>query len=65
LQAQQQATIKFLFNNDNLYVGIKVNAPANDFIKTSLRRDFSAGGSDNITLLFDTFNGENILLQLI
>ena len=56
VQAQQQATIKFLFDDDNLYVGIKVNAPANDFITPSLRRDFSAGGSDNITLLFDTFN---------
>ena len=56
LQAKQQAIIKFLFDDDNLYVGIKVNAPANDFIIPSLRRDFSAGGSDNITLLFDTFN---------
>jgi hypothetical protein len=56
VQAKQQAIIKFLFDDDNLYVGIKVNAPANDFIIPSLRRDFSAGGSDNITLLFDTFN---------
>jgi hypothetical protein len=56
VHAKQQAIIKFLFDDDNLYVGIKVNAPANDFIIPSLRRDFSAGGSDNITLLFDTFN---------
>ena len=56
VQAKQQATIKFLFDDDNLYVGIKVNSLANDFIIPSLRRDFSAGGSDNITLLFDTFN---------
>ena len=56
IQAKQQATIKFLFDDDNLYVGIKVNALANDFIIPSLRRDFNAGGSDNITLLFDTFN---------
>lgn len=56
IQAKQQATIKFLFDDDNLYVGIKVNALANSFIIPSLRRDFSAGGSDNITLLFDTFN---------
>lgn len=56
VKAKQQANIKFLFDDDNLYVGIKVNAPANDFIIPSLRRDFSAGGSDNITLLFDTFN---------
>ena len=56
IQAKQQAIIKFLFDDDNLYVGIKVNALANSFIIPSLRRDFSAGGSDNITLLFDTFN---------
>ncbi|MFT4802676.1 MAG: hypothetical protein ACI93N_002457 [Flavobacteriaceae bacterium] len=56
IQAKQQATIKFLFDDDNLYVGIKVNALANSFIIPSLRRDFSASGSDNITLLFDTFN---------
>ena len=56
IQAKQQATIKFLFDDDNLYAGIKVNALANDFIIPSLRRDFNAGGSDNITLLFDTFN---------
>lgn len=56
VQGKQQASIKFLFDDDNLYVGIKVNALANDFIIPSLRRDFRAGGSDNITLLFDTFN---------
>ncbi len=56
LQAKQQAEIKMLFDDNNLYVGIKVNAPGNDFIIPSLRRDFRAGGSDNITLLFDTFN---------
>ena len=56
LQAKQQAEIKMMFDDNNLYVGIKVNAPGNDFIIPSLRRDFRAGGSDNITLLFDTFN---------
>lgn len=56
LQAKQQPEIKMLFDDTNLYVGIKVNAPGNDFIVPSLRRDFRAGGSDNITLLFDTFN---------
>jgi Domain of unknown function (DUF5916)/Carbohydrate family 9 binding domain-like len=56
VQAKQQAEIKMLFDDNNLYIGIKVNAPSNDFIVPSLRRDFRAGGSDNITLLFDTFN---------
>ena len=49
VQAQQQAEIKMLFDDNNLYVGIKVNAPDNDFIVPSLRRDFRAGGSDNIS----------------
>ena len=62
-QAKQQANIKFLFDDDNLYVGIKVNSLGNNFITPSLRRDFRAGGSDNITLLFDTFNdGTNAFL---
>lgn len=55
-QAKQQAEIRFLFDDNNLYVGIKVNMKAKDFIVPSLRRDFRAGGNDNITLLFDTFN---------
>lgn len=63
VQAKQQAHIKFLFDDTNLYVGIKVNASDKNFITPSLRRDFRAGGSDNITLLFDTFNdGTNAFL---
>ncbi len=56
ITAQQQSEIKMLFDSKNLYVGIKVNAPNNDFIVPSLRRDFSAGGNDSMTLIFDTFN---------
>jgi hypothetical protein len=55
-QAKQQPVIKMLYDDTNLYVGIKVNSPSNDYVIPSLRRDFRAGGSDNITLLFDTFN---------
>lgn len=56
LQADMQSEIRFLFDDNNLYVGIKVNAPTDNFIVPSLRRDFRAGGNDNITLLFDTFS---------
>ncbi len=56
LQAKQQAEIKMLHDDTNLYIGMKVNASGNDFVVPSLRRDFTAGGSDNITLMFDTFN---------
>ncbi len=55
-QAKRQAQIKFMFDEKNLYVGIRVAAKSKDFVIPSLRRDFRAGGNDNITLLFDTFN---------
>lgn len=56
LQAKQQAEIKMLFDDRNLYVGIKVNSSNDQYIIPSLRRDFRASGNDNISLLFDTFN---------
>ncbi len=63
LQSENQSEIKMLYDDKNLYVGIKVNTIGNNYIVPSLRRDFRAGGSDNITLLFDTFNdGSNAFL---
>ncbi|MEZ4797454.1 MAG: DUF5916 domain-containing protein [Flavobacteriaceae bacterium] len=56
LQAKQQAEIKMLFDDRNLYVGMKVNSANDQYIIPSLRRDFRASGNDNISLLFDTFN---------
>ena len=56
LQASQQTTIKMMFDETTLYIGVKVNSISNTFIIPSLRRDFRASGNDNITFLFDTFN---------
>ena len=62
-RAKNQVEIKFLFNDRNLYVGIKVYAKAKDYIIPSLRRDFRGGASDSVTLMFDTFNdGTNAFL---
>ncbi len=46
----------FSFTEENLYVGIKCHSRDDDYIVPSLRRDYQAGGSDNITIMFDTFN---------
>lgn len=63
LQAKNQTEIRFLFNDKTLFVGIKVNSQGNDYIVPSLKRDFRASGSDNVTLMFDTFNdGANSFL---
>ena len=55
-QAKAQTEIYLAFDDQNLYVGIKCFASGNDWIINSLRRDFRAGGNDNITIIFDTFN---------
>lgn len=63
LQATNQSTIKMLYDDSNLYIGIRVNSVGSQYVVPSLRRDFRAGGSDNITLMFDTFNdGANAFL---
>jgi hypothetical protein len=59
IQAMEQTDIKMLFDDKNLYIGIRVNTKGKNFSIESLKRDFRAGNSDNITLLFDTFNDGN------
>ncbi len=63
IQAKHQTEIRMLFDDEKLYVGIKVYSLGNDYVVPSLRRDFRAGGSDNVTLMFDTFaDGNNAFL---
>jgi len=54
--ANEQTTIKMAFDDENLYVGIECFTKGSDFVIPTLRRDFRAGGNDNITLLIDPFN---------
>ncbi len=63
VQASQQSDIKMLYDDKNLYIGITVNAAGKNYMVQTLKRDFRAGDSDNITMLFDTFNdGTNAFL---
>ncbi len=59
IHAKHKTEIKMLYDDENLYVGITVYTIGRDYAIRSLRRDFRAGGADNITLLFDTFNDAN------
>ena len=59
VQSSKQTDIKMLYDDNNLYVGITVYTAGSDYAIQSLKRDFRAGNSDNITLLFDTFNDGN------
>ena len=61
--AGQRTDIKMLYDDKNLYIAIKLNTIGKEYIIPSLQRDFRAGGNDNISLLFDTFNdGTNAFL---
>jgi len=63
IPARQQSDIKMLYDDTNLYIGIRINTIGKDYVIPSLERDFRAGGNDNISLLFDTFNdGTNAFL---
>lgn len=61
--AAQQTDIKMLYNTTTLFIGIKLNTEGDNYVIPSLERDYRAGGNDNISLLFDTFNdGTNAFL---
>ncbi len=62
LLAEAQTEIYMCADDENLYVGIKCYSTGNNWIVNSLRRDYRAGGNDNITLIFDSFDdGTNAL----
>ncbi len=54
--AVYQTELRFAYDDEYLYVGVVCHAAGPHFIVPSLRRDYRGGGSDNINLLFDTFN---------
>lgn len=56
IKAKKQSQIKLLYDNKNLYVGIKAYSSGKDYATQSLQRDFRGSGSDSFTLIFDTFN---------
>jgi len=62
-RAKYDTEVYFAYDEDNLYVAVKLYSPSQDYAISSLKRDFRAGGSDNFTLLFDTFgDGANCFM---
>ena len=46
---------RLMYNDNTLYIGIRAEAKSDNFIVSSLRRDFGGTSNDNVTLMFDTF----------
>jgi hypothetical protein len=47
---------RLLYDEHTLYIGIRAAVKSDNYMVSSLRRDFSGGSNDNVTLMFDTFN---------
>ena len=56
VKANQQTEIYMATDDKNLYIAAKCFSNSKNYIVTSNRRDFRAGGNDNISFIFDTFN---------
>lgn len=55
-RSMNPTTFKLLYNDHTLYVGIRAKVKSDNYVVSSLRRDFSGGTNDNVTVMFDTFN---------
>lgn len=47
---------RLLYDEHTLYIGIRAGVKSDNYMVSSLRRDFNGGTNDNVTLMFDTFN---------
>lgn len=47
---------RLLYDDHTLYIGIIARAKSNNYVVSSLRRDFGGASNDNVTLMFDTFS---------
>jgi Domain of unknown function (DUF5916) len=56
LKAKYPTELYFAYDDVNLYVAAKCKTIGKNYVVTSNRRDYRAGGNDNISLIFDTFN---------
>lgn len=59
LPANQPTTFKILYSEDYIYFGVTAYARDNDFVVSSLKRDFGGTSNDNISIILDTFNDES------
>jgi hypothetical protein len=56
--ATSQTEFYMAYDDEFLYVGVKCRGLGNDWRVNTLRRDYRAGGNDNITFVFDSFSDE-------
>ena len=58
IRAVYQTEVFLAYDDEKFYVAARCYADTDEYVVPSLRRDFRAGGSDNLTFVFDTFNDQ-------
>ena len=58
LPATGPTEIYMTYDDDYIYVATKCYSSANNFLTPTLKRDFGFRNSDNISILFDTYNDQ-------
>ena len=56
IKAKYQTKIFLAYDKNNLYLAARMVSPGNNYVTPSFKRDYRAGGNDNISFVFDTFN---------
>ena len=56
IHAELNTEMKFAYDESTLYILAICHAKHDKYVVPSLKRDFRAGGNDNITILIDPFN---------
>jgi hypothetical protein len=56
VRAKFDTEIFIVYDDQNIYLAAKAYSGGNEYVTPSLRRDFRAGGNDNITFVFDTYH---------
>lgn len=46
---------RLLYDDHHIYIGVRADVKSDNYVVASLRRDFRGTGSDNVTVMFDTF----------
>lgn len=57
--AQPRTEIFMAYDDKNLYIAAKCYSEGQDYVTPSLRRDYRAGGSDNISFLLDPYKDKS------
>lgn len=56
IPAQNPTIVRILYDEQNLYISFYAESTGDDYVVSTLRRDFGGTTNDNVSLLFDTFN---------